>query len=153
MVTLLSIACCQIVSNVGIVFELIARRAFVWDPFKFRCPSVRSASVRPSVRPDIFRFSARRRALATRFLDQSVQAKTSNSQNPKIQNDVSEVGIGTYFRFFYETFFKKFPGYVSMKRWVLPQLGSYTQCKTKTKSCFSTYKHFKHVRLTQPEQI
>ena len=36
---------------------IIARRAFVWDPFKFRCPSgVRPASVR--VRPDFWEFYA-----------------------------------------------------------------------------------------------
>ena len=70
-------------------------------------------------------FNARRSALKTRFFDQSVQAKTSNSENPKIQNDVSEVGDDTYFRFFYETIFKKFPSYVSIQIWYFAQLGSY----------------------------
>ena len=102
------------------------------------CGTRLNFDVRPSVRPVFFRFSARRKALKTRFLDQSVQAKTSNSENPKNQNDVSEVGIGTYFRFFYETFLKKFPGYVSMKISDLFQLGSYLQCKIKTNS------HFQH---------
>ena len=72
---------------------------------------VRTMSVRI-----FWEFYARRSALKTRFLDQSVQAKTSNSENPKIQNDVSEVGKRHVFeRKKYETHFKKFPGYVSMK--------------------------------------
>ena len=111
---------------------VIARRAFVWDPFKFRCPY----DVRPSGLRIFWEFYARRSALKTRFLDQSVQAKTSNSENPKIENDVSEVGDDTYFRFFYETGFKKFPSYVSMKICDLVELGSYRQCKIKTKSHF-----------------
>ena len=101
------------------------------------------SDVRPSVRCTmsvrIFgEFYARRSALKTRFLDQSVQAKTSNSENPKIKNDVSEVGKRHVFEKKYETNFKKFPGYVSMKFWVFAQLGSYTQCKVKTKPYFST---------------
>ena len=92
----------------------------MWDPFKFRCPY----DVRPSGLRIFWEFYARRSALKTRFLDQSVQAKTSNSEKPKIQNDVSEVGDDTYFRFFYETILKKFPSYISMKILYFAQLGS-----------------------------
>ena len=119
----------------------IARRAFVWDPFKFWCPSVR-----PRPRPLFLWFSARRKALKTRFLDQSVQAKTSNTENLKIQNDLSEVGIDTYFRCFYETILKTSR---AMYRWIFGIWPNWVHIY----SAKSKQIHIFNIRTLQPRQI
>ena len=72
---------CNVFRFFGSVLDVfIARRAFVWDPFKFWCPSVRPY-VRTSVLRIFWKFYACWQAHATIFLDPYVQAKSQEAKN------------------------------------------------------------------------
>ena len=115
---------------------LIARRAFVWQTFKNRCPS----GVRVRC-PRFFGKSCRAYSDRDTIFGFIYLGKISKSEKSKIQNVIWYLVIVTTSSFFEEKIKERFAKYIWPKNQNFSQVGPYAQCKNKNVQLFADGKN------------